>query len=417
MNEPQRHKEFKGGTRRKTAHFSEFLLCVLCVVVVPPVSAAGPSVTYLFPAGAQRGTTIEVTAGGAFERWPIHVRSSNSGITAKTGKDKGKLIVTVAADVRLGRHWLWLYDQQGASVAQPFLVGTLPEIREQEPNNDAKAPQKIPFAAVTINGRLEKPGDVDCYTVSLQKGQTLIAAFEGWANLRSPMDAVVQVLSADGFVLDQNNDFHGLDPFVAFRVPKDGVYVVRTFAFPAVPDSSIRFAGGESYVYRLTLTTGGYADYPWPLSVCRNRPDPVSLVGWNIPSVARRLSINAPNSTRHMGVACPSVANALNVGIESHPCAVKPDGPEPFRLEPPMTVSSRLARPLAVDEFLFRGKKSQPFIMAPSRRNGTCRCPRSFAWPTPAAGNLQRPSRPGCIATRNWRSRRPRTATTDSPCR
>ena len=299
----------------------------------------------------------------AFERWPIRVHSSSPGITAKTGKDKGKLIVTVAADVEPGRHWLWLYDEQGASVAQPFLVGTLPEIREQEPNNDAKVPQKIPFAALTINGRLGKPGDVDCYAVPLQKGQTLIAAFEGWSNLRSPMDAVLQILSADGFVLDQNNDFHGLDPFVAFRVPKDGVYVVRTFAFPAVPDSSIRFAGGESYVYRLTLTTGGYADYTWPLSVCRNRPDPVELVGWNIPPAVRRLSINAPNSIRHMGVACPSVANALNVGIESHPCVVKSDGPEPFRLEPPIIVSSRLARPRAVDEFLFRGKKSQPFII------------------------------------------------------
>jgi hypothetical protein len=338
---------------------SAFLLCALCVFVVTPVFAAPPSVTYLFPAGGQRGTTVEVSAGGTFERWPIQVRASNAGITAKAVKEKGKLIVTVAAAVEPGRHWLWLYDDQGASVAQPFMVGTLPEIREHEPNDDARAAQKLPFAAATVNGRFDKPGDVDCYSVSLQKGQTLVADFEGWANLRSPMDAILQVVSADGFVLEQNNDYHGLDPFIAFPAPKDGVYTVRTFAFPAVPDSSIRFAGGESYVYRLTLTTGGYADHPWPLAVARNRPDPVDLVGWNTPPAARRLAVNAGGLARHTAIDQPAVANRINVGVEPHACVVKPDSAEPFRIDPPMTVSGRLARPRAVDEYLLHGKKSQ----------------------------------------------------------
>jgi hypothetical protein len=316
----------------------------------------------LFPGGAQRGTTVEVTAGGSFERWPVQVRASSPGITAKAAKEKGKLTVTVAADVEPGSYWLWLYDEQGASIAHPLLIGNLPEVNEQEPNDDVRAAQSLPFSAVTVNGKLAKPGDVDCYALSLQKGQTLVAAFEGWATLRSPMDAVLQIVSADGFVLDQNNDFHGLDPFIAFPVPKGGRYVVRAFAFPAVPDSSIRFAGGESYIYRLTLTTGGYADHPWPLAVCRNRPDPVELVGWNIPPIARRLGLTANRISHHAGVGHPAVANCVSVGIEPHPCVVKPDGSEPFRLEPPITVSGRLARPRGVDEFIVAGKKSQPLI-------------------------------------------------------
>jgi hypothetical protein len=336
---------------------------LLCVLGASVARSAPPSATYLFPAGAQRGTTVEVTAGGVFERWPVHVRASSTGITAKPGKEKGKLTVTVAADVEPGTHWVWLYDEQGASVPQPFQVGTLPEVREHEPNDDARAAQKLPFAAVTVNGRLEKPGDVDCYALSLQKGQTLVAAFDGWATLRSPMDAILQVLSADGFVLAENNDFHGLDPFIAFPVPKDGTYVVRTFAFPAVPDSSIRFAGGESYVYRLTLTTGGYADHPWPLSVARIQPAPVEMVGWNIPPAARQLFMSADNSARHAVIGHPSIANLLRIGVESHTCVVRPDDAALFRLESPITVSGRLSRPHAVDRFILNCKKGQPLAL------------------------------------------------------
>ena len=47
-------------------------------------------------------------------------------------------------------------------------------------------------------------------------------------------------------MLAQNNDYHGLDPQVRLPVPEDGTYIVRMFAFPATPDSSIGFAGGET---------------------------------------------------------------------------------------------------------------------------------------------------------------------------
>ena len=45
---------------------------------------------------------------------------------------------------------------------------------------------------------------------------------------------------------------------MTFQAPDDGTYVVRLFAFPSVPDASVRFAGGERFIYRLTLTTGAF---------------------------------------------------------------------------------------------------------------------------------------------------------------
>ena len=99
----------------------------------------------------------------------------------------------------------------------------------------------------------------------MKKGQTLVASLEANRTLRSPMDAMLQIVSADGFVLDENNDFHGLDPQIAFTAKKDGTYIARVYAFPSSPDSSIRFFGSDACIYRLTLTTGAIRG----LSRCR----------------------------------------------------------------------------------------------------------------------------------------------------
>ena len=113
---------------------------------------------------------------------------------------------------------------------------------------------------------------MDGFAVALTRGQTLVASLEAERHLGSPMDAVLQVVSPDGFVLAQNDDDIGRDPRIVFEAPSAGTYIVRLFAFPAKPDSSIRFAGGSDYVYRLTLTTGGFIDYAFPLAVGRDGP-------------------------------------------------------------------------------------------------------------------------------------------------
>src|SRR4051812_48245391 len=105
------------------------LLFYLCAVPLCGESAAAPpAVTYLYPAGGQRGTTVEVTAGGTFDRWPVQVWTRDKGITATTGKDKGRTSITIAGDAVPGVQWLRLHDEQGASTLRPFVVGLLPEV-------------------------------------------------------------------------------------------------------------------------------------------------------------------------------------------------------------------------------------------------------------------------------------------------
>jgi hypothetical protein len=178
---------------------------VIALFLALPLSArtAPPKLDYLFPAGAQRGTTVEITAAGTFERWPVKAYVEGNGVELKPAKTSGKLTVTVAKDAEPGVYWIRLYDAEGATIARPFIVGTLPEVMEQEPNDDPKKPQVLDKSQVVVNGRLDKPGDVDTFAVKLTKGQTLVASLEAYRTLRSPMDGVLQILSADGFVLEQ----------------------------------------------------------------------------------------------------------------------------------------------------------------------------------------------------------------------
>ncbi|HEY3789376.1 MAG TPA: PPC domain-containing protein, partial [Urbifossiella sp.] len=263
-------------------------LC-LCASVVGSSAAAPPSLTSLYPASGQRGTTVQVAVAGSIDK-STKLWAAGKALQFEETKEKGQFAVKVAPDAAPGTYWLRAYNSDGASGLRPFMVGTLPELMEQEPNDEPKKPQVLDRSSVVVNGKLAKAADVDCFAVSAKKGQTLVASLEANRILKSPMDGILQIVSTDGFVLDQNNDFHGLDPQIAYAVPKDGTYVVRVFAFSSTPDTSIRFAGANSFIYRLTITTAGFIDSTMPLAVGPNVKS-VEVRGWNIPDEARTIPV------------------------------------------------------------------------------------------------------------------------------
>lgn len=335
-------------------------LLIVCAIAMFPANllAVPPKLDYLFPAGGQRGTTVEVSAGGVLERWPVSVHVDGEGVAVKPGKTSGKLTVAIAKDAAPGPCWIRLHDHDGASIARPFIVGLLPEVMEQEPNDDPKKPHPIEKLPIVVNGRLEKNGEVDTFAVTLTKGQTLVASLEAHRTLRSPMDGVMQILSADGFVLEQNDDYHGLDPQIAFTAPKDGKYLVRLFAFPAIADSSITFAGKETFIYRLTLTTGPFVEYTNPVAVAPSGPKVVELVGWNIPDDLRRFPIAARDAPGTLRLFDPRIANPFSVRVETLPCTLR-SKEKVQSIVMPMMISGRLDRPGDCDVYEVKAKKGE----------------------------------------------------------
>lgn len=257
--------------------------CMLSLIPSKTSLSAPPTLNHLFPSGGQRGSKVIVTCSGTFT-WPTKIWSP--GVEAVPKTESGQLEVSIPADLPTDRIWIRLYNDEGASTLQPFLIGSLNEIGEVEPNDRPGTPQVVADTSVTINGLL-KERDVDCFAVRLEAGQTLVSAVDANTRIGSPMDAILQVVSPVGIVLAENHDDLKLDPRLPFTATQAGTYVVRLFAFPAAPGADIRFSGGASFIYRLTLTTGPYVTHPIPLSVPLDNPGSVGVAGWNIPDETR----------------------------------------------------------------------------------------------------------------------------------
>jgi hypothetical protein len=325
--------------------------------------SAGPEVHSFLPAGGQRGTSVEVAVGGTLPNWPAQTWVDGAGLTLSPKEEKGKLTVMVAADAVPGTRWIRVYDAAGASAPIPFIVGTLPETLETEPNNTpAKALPPLTSPAVA-NGRLAPGGDVDLWPVALRQGQTLVASLAAHEALGSPVDAVMQVVSSTGQTLAYNHDQRGLDPEIAFVAPADGTYLVRIFGFPSTPNQTIGLAGGDSYVYRLTLASGAFVDYCWPLAITRGRESSVELVGWNIADSERTVTLST--ELDRFLIANPPLANAATVQVEPHETMVETEPNASAAAQVialPATISGRIEAPGDVDAFAFAGKKGEPIL-------------------------------------------------------
>lgn len=349
------------------------------VLATHAVAAEQPAIDRLFPAGGQRGSTVTVQLSGKPGDGPVQVWSDRGQLTCQVQEKGDAMSVTIPADAAVGVHWLRFYNASGTTPLKPFVVGALPEVTEQEPNNrlnEALAPEAAAFVA---NGVLEKTGEVDVYSVAVRQGQTLVAAVQAHRVLGSPMDTVVQILDERGTVLAQNDDDHGNDSLVVRPITQDGRCYVRLFAFPSDPNSSIQFAGAASYVYRLTVTSEAMADYGLPLAVQAGTAGQCEVHGWNIPGGSASMgfvpaAVSATDVTADGGVTAA-------VRLADRPQVVTVDGPwglplpldvvdhvsvteaalaaEPRTLVPPFSVSGVIGEPLQRDACEFRGTKNQ----------------------------------------------------------
>jgi hypothetical protein len=359
---------------RRRSQTIEILVFALSVAGTSRGFAKPPTLTGLFPAGAARGQSLTVTMSGRFDHWPIKCWCKGAGLTMEAGDEKGKLAVHVAADAEPGVRWVRVYDDEGATSLRPFLVGTLPEINEVEPNDDPHHPQAMELTSVTINGRLSRSGDVDGYSITLDRGQCLVADLEANRHLGSPMDAVLQVVSPAGFVVAQNDDNNGPDPRLIFEAPSRGTYIVRVFAFPATPDSSIRFAGGEAFIYRLTLTTGGFVERVYPLEVAQDSPTRLKVFGPNIRPSECGLTVPPDENHELFSVFHPVLPGNAKVRRVSGSSLVEV---EPNDLSRPQEISNRISisgqinPPGERDAFQIHLKKGEKRIITlESRRLG-----------------------------------------------
>lgn len=229
------------------------LLAVVGLLIVTTCGhAASPFLGVITPRGGQRGTEVEFTFHGARLKDAQEILCYSPGFTVGpievVNDNVVKAKITIAADARLGQHCFRVRTASGISDLKTLFVGALPEITEQEPNNDFQSPQLIPLN-VTVNGTVQNE-DVDYFAVECKKGQRLSVEIEGMrlAN-QTVFDPAIAILNSKRFEIAVCDDcaFAAQDGVLSVLIPEDGTYTIM------VRETS--YGGNGECRYRLHVGT------------------------------------------------------------------------------------------------------------------------------------------------------------------
>lgn len=262
------HEQIRVAKEKSRESFSRRLLCCQIAVFLfyahPALAQIQlervfPPVVSVLNTGPQL-----LQAEGKFPAWPVEIHCDRSDVQISCGEKNGELKVQIAEDAPQGIAWLRLTDAKSASDLVPLLLECAEVASEKEPNERPSESQAV-ASDVSVGGRLAKSEDVDGFKVSLKAEEPFVASLIGNQILKSPMDAVLQICDLQGNVLAQNDDQRGIDPQIVFMPKKDGDYLVRVFAFPQTPNSTIGFSGAKNYCYVLRLNTEGFSDHFLPI--------------------------------------------------------------------------------------------------------------------------------------------------------
>ncbi|MEN9575844.1 MAG: hypothetical protein RL514_3699 [Verrucomicrobiota bacterium] len=339
------------------------LLYPLTAILSAP--AAVPAPEFLFPSGGKVGATVSVTVGGKLDGWPVGAWTDHAGLVFKAVTNSGTYSVSIGAEVPPGPHLVRFYNPEGAAEPRTFVVGARAEILEAEPNDDFRQAQRLDQTAVVINGRLEKAGDVDSFSLVVEPGKWLVASVASYA-LGSSVDPVVQILDERGVRVAFNHDTHNLDPLVAFRVERAGTYTVQVLGFAHPPASDIAAKGNAAYVYRLTVTTGPFARSAFPVGVKRGSKTALNLLGWNLPPTPQTVDasrVQPAEPLLFLPAELTGDALWLDVGDGTELTEMEPNdattNAQPVTL--PATLNGRIGKLGDVDRFTFTAKKADRF--------------------------------------------------------
>lgn len=327
-----------------------FLTLAFALCSVSASAQTAPQIDYLFPAGGQRGSTVDVHLEGKYMPGPCGVWIGGSGVTTPTKTTEGKLQLQIGNDAAPGNRLVRIFSVQGGSTPRPFVVGELPEVLEHA--NEAAHPVTFP---TTINGQLNPQGDIDQFELSLKPGQQIVCAVAA-RTIGSPCDTTLRLLDSTGRVVAISNDHRGLDALLVYRSSTASTFTLQLYNFD--------LSGRPEHVYRLTITDGPYLDYAFPSGLQRGTKSTITLVGWNLADGNAAAYSATPGATESAHeITLPGCANRLTVPV---------DNPvEQFETEPnnnaetaqavplPITVNGRFAEPGDVDVFRFTATKGQ----------------------------------------------------------
>lgn len=188
------------------------------------------------------------------ESFPLGVRAGAKSVVAIDGWNlPGKRLVlnNEPGGERIREAAARKKDQRSNPVS--YAVDMLPELSEKEPNDTIQDAQRIVLPRI-INGRIEKPGDVDVFAFTARAGDQVVIEVHA-RRLLSPLDSLIRLTDETGTVLAWNDDYedresglctHHADSYLATRLPDAGQYYVHLV--------DAQNHGGDAYAYRLRIS-------------------------------------------------------------------------------------------------------------------------------------------------------------------
>lgn len=192
-----------------------------------------PFVTSVFPLGGHAGEQTKISLAG----WNLPV---TNWTVDNSNQTPGVREISIGADEKFLNSF-------------PFAVDSLPEIFEKESNDTLRKSQRLALPVI-VNGRIEKPGDVDAFSFDGKAGQEIVAEVTA-RRLNSPLDSTLELTDASGGRIAFNDDFedkgagletHHADSYLRATLMRDGIYFIH------LADAQGR--GGAEFGYRLRVS-------------------------------------------------------------------------------------------------------------------------------------------------------------------
>ena len=341
-----------------------------------------PALSTVSPQGAQQGQNVEITLKGQNLDTATAIWFSGTGITAEIRQETQQAAVlfngagisgrvptdmqliaslTIDPNAPLGIQRMRIVTPYGVSNAQNFVVGNLPEVKEDEATEKTEKPNYLKLP-VTVNGKIASIDDQDSFSFNLKKDAKLICEVTA-QRIGSPLDSYLILQDANGAEVANSGQGNGLDSLLNYTALETGKYTLRI--------RDIRYKGGNGFRYRLSIGELPYLETIFPLGGQRGTDNTIAVTGANLETVnAIQVSINAETPT---GEQTLRVKTASGLTSNPHPFSIgslaemgesEPnDTPEKANtVNAPITINGKINKSGDVDRFAFEIKAPQLLV-------------------------------------------------------
>ena len=158
-------------------------------------------------------------------------------------------------------------------------------------------------------------------------------------------------------------DRYGLDPELRYQVLHDGIFLLRVLAFPDAPNSTIAYAGGEKFVYRLAVSNGPTLERTAPAALSRKHENHLQGLGFNLAKDPPLLILPAATANASSSfVAMPGVHGLVELPIYDEAVMIESEPnskTQPQAIPEPVVVTGLIDSQEDQDVFLFSSDQGQ----------------------------------------------------------